>query len=92
MAKQFLGHLLRICHYAVFEVSESAGQVEEVAAVPETMRTPERLLAVFDSTSTSKPSISAGMTMVKLGRWGVKPVGYPDVETLQRVTENWLKP
>jgi hypothetical protein len=30
--------LLHMCHFAIFDVSESAGQVEEIADVPETMR------------------------------------------------------
>lgn len=82
--------LLRSCHYAVFEISESAGQVEEVADVPETMRNPDRVLAVFELGRSPEPRISSGMTLEKLKRWGVEPVGYTDVTALQRLALQWL--
>jgi len=82
--------LLTNCHYAVFEVSESAGQIEEIRDVPETMRTPERVLAVFDRNHGHEPGISRGQTLVKLRRWNVEPVGYSDLGELFRVVEAWL--
>lgn len=83
--------LLTDCHYAIFEVSESAGQVEEVSDVPETMRTPTRVLAVFDRTHAPTPGISKGMTLTKLARWNVEPASYSDIEELKACAEEWLK-
>jgi hypothetical protein len=82
--------LLTDCHFAVFDVSESAGQVEEIAEVHETMRNPERVLAVFDLDHAPKPGISGGMSLAKLKRWGVEPIGYEDVAGLRRIVEHWL--
>lgn len=82
--------LLTNCHYAIFEISESAGQVEEIADVPETMRTPKRIFAAYDINHAPKPGISRGQTLVKLDRWKVEPVGYSDLEDLKRAAETWL--
>jgi hypothetical protein len=82
--------VLTNCHYAVFDVTESAGQIEEIADVPETMRSPTRVMAVFDVRDRPKPGISRGQTLVKLARWGVSPVGYADAVELKTLVEAWL--
>ena len=84
--------LLTSAQRAIFEVSESAGQVEEIADVPETMRTPQRILAVFDRANAPKPGISRGQTLAKLERWKVEPLGYGDLEELKRIVRGWLPP
>ena len=83
--------VLTNCHFAVFEVSESAGQIEEIADVPDTMKTPDRVMAVYDLRHAPTPGISRGQSLVKLDRWGVVPVGYDDVKGLKRQVEDWLK-
>jgi len=83
--------LMGLCHYGVFEVSESAGQVEEVAFTPDTMRSPNRMVAVFDRRRGLQPGISAGMTLEKLNRWGIEQVGYEDVDGLKAFVKKWLK-
>ena len=82
--------LLTNCHYAIFEVSESGGQIEEVADVPETMKNATRVLAVFDCNQAPEPGISRGQTLVKLARWGVKPCGYRDLDELAGIAHSWL--
>jgi hypothetical protein len=83
--------LLGLCHYGVFEVSESAGQVEEIASSPDTMRRPDRMLAVFDKKLGPRPRISGGMTIEKLDRWQVPRIPYGDIVELKGIVEAWLK-
>jgi hypothetical protein len=83
--------LLTGSHFAVFEVSESGGQIEEIAAVPNTMQTPERVFAVFDRSEAAEPGISHGQTLVKLSRWGVVPIGYDSIDHLERLVTEWLQ-
>ena len=54
------------------------------------MRNPDRMIAVFDRRTGSKPKISSGMTIEKLNRWEIPPTPYDDVDDLKSIVERWL--
>lgn len=82
--------LLTSSQYAVFEISENGGQVEEIAKTPDTMRGPHRILAVYNSSEMERPGISDGQTLEKLRRWKIGVIGYADLDDLVRVVLEWV--
>ena len=82
--------LLTSSQFAVFEISEIGGQVEEIAKTPDTMRGRHRMLAVYNSSEMDRPGISDGQTLEKLRRWTVDVLGYADLDDLERAVREWV--
>ena len=82
--------LLTASQFAVFEISENGGQVEEIAKTPDTMRGRHRMLAVYRSSEMQGPGISDGQTLEKLRRWNVDVLGYVDLEDLEHIIRAWV--
>jgi hypothetical protein len=80
--------LLLSCHYAVFDFTERGGQEEEFARLPDTMK--DRTLVIYDSRVPGAPKVSGGMTMPKMGRWGITPVPFEDGNQLSQIVRDFL--
>jgi hypothetical protein len=82
--------LMGVCHFGIFDLTDPAGQMVELATLPDRKRSPGRTLAVWDLREAEAPRVSHGMTLEPLADWGVVPQGYADLEELGRITGGWL--
>jgi hypothetical protein len=82
--------LMHQCHYGLFDLTDPAGQMVEIAALPDRKHNPARTLAVWDRSLVAKPAVSYGMVLSRLEDWGVKPIPYDDVSDLGTVIAAWL--
>ncbi len=77
--------LMHQCHYGVFDLTDPAGQMVEIAALPDRKHTPSRTMAVWDRSITTKPAVSYGMVLSRLEDWSVTPVPYDDINELREI-------
>jgi len=84
--------LMGVCHYGIFDVTDPAGQMIEIAALPDRKHTPERTLVVWDSRLAEHPRVSYGMTQERLLDWRIAPEPYGDLDGLRAIIERWLPP
>lgn len=82
--------LMHQCHYGLFDLSDAAGQMVEIAALPDRKHNPARTMTVWDRRLTPKPAVSYGMVLSRLEDWGVKPIRYGDIAELQDLVARWL--
>jgi hypothetical protein len=82
--------LMHTSHFGVFDLSDPAGQMVEIAELPDRKHDPVRTLAVWDTRVSQHPAVSYGMIQERLADWEVVPVPYKDMSELDAIITSWL--